>query len=227
MQVANHVQPAILPLPWVDKLIKKMQIRYGKKFAEQWGMLDPLEMRDEWAEELAGYTGAEIARGLDACRARTFVPTLPEFMMLCRPPLNLEISFHEAVHGMAQRRRGERGDWSHPAIFHAAVKLGSHDILNSTFQAIKSRWEKALNDQLTQKEWAPVPDAVVALPAPEKTQASNEEAKAAMNRMGAGGVLNKTGIEHKRWAHKIIDNPKGRSPTVIGMARRVLDEVAA
>lgn len=226
MQVVNHAQPAILPLPWVDKLIKKLQIMYGKKFAEQWGMIDPLEMRDEWAEELAGYTGAEIARGLDACRARTFVPTLPEFMMLCRPPLNLEISFHEAVHGMAQRRRGERGDWSHPAIFHAAVKLGSHDILNSTFQSIKSRWEKALNDQLMQKEWAPVPDAVVTLPAPAKTEASNEEAKAAMERMGAGDVLDKSGRDHKAWIKKILDNPKRDSYAARQMAERAAGEAA-
>lgn len=228
MQVAkkNEVQP--MPMLWVEKLVQKMQVLFGARFAQQWEGIDPKVMMAEWAEELAGYSGDEIKRGLDACRtmSKGFAPTLPEFMALCRPPINPEAAFYEAVKGMAARRNGERGEWSHPAIYHAGVEVGQHDLLNCGYGVMKVRWEKALSKQLEKGQWPEVPDVHAALPAPKKTEMSEEEAKKAMERLGAGDVLSKPKHDNKAWARQIVENPKGKSPTAVAMARRALNEVS-
>lgn len=229
MQLANQSNIQPLPAPWVDKLIQKMHVLFGAKFAQQWEGIGPETLKQEWAEELAGFTGPELARGLDACRglSRGFVPTLPEFMAMCRPPINPEIAFHEAVQGLAQRRKGNRGDWSHPAIYHATIGVGQHDMLNCTYATMRVRWEKALAAQLEKSEWPDIPEASLALPEPKKTELTNQQAQEAMERMGAGGVMNKTGRNHKRWAEKILADQKGRSPTVIAMAKAAMTGQAA
>lgn len=226
MQVVKQIAPDALPSAWVSRLLKKMQALYGAKFTQQWEGLDPLEIQQAWGEELAGFTGSELSRGLDACKQRPWPPTLPEFMTLCRPPILPEAAFHEAVRGLTARSRGERGAWSHVAIYHAAVNAGSHDVLSCTYAAIKSRWERALQDQLAKTEWPPVPDAHVALAAPKRTEASEAEAAAAMKSIGAAGVLDRKSGDMKNWARKIIANPKGRPLLVVSMAQQALREGA-
>ncbi len=218
MQLTN-AQP--LPTAWVSKIIQKMKMMYGTKFTQQWAGIDPADLQTEWAEMLAGYTGEELGRGLDACRTRTFPPTLPEYMTLCRPPVQLESAFHEAIQGLIARRRGERGEWSHPAIYHAACKVGTHDMLNGNYQALRGRWEKALTDLLLDRSIEPVPEPLQALPAPEPM--SKAEAQKVMSKLGAGNVLNKSGRDMKAWAHRVIANPNGYTQTALGMARRALE----
>ncbi|MGE4370808.1 MAG: hypothetical protein AB7E12_14135, partial [Burkholderiaceae bacterium] len=87
MQVAKPITPDALPLAWVSRLLKRMQALYGSKFTQQWEGLDPEEMQQAWAEELGGYSGPELSRGLDACKQKPWPPTLPEFMTMCRPPI--------------------------------------------------------------------------------------------------------------------------------------------
>lgn len=228
MQLAENVQMThALPAKWIAHLMMKMQAMYGAKFTQQWQGIDPGILQNEWAEQLAGFTGDELAAGLAACRERPFPPTLPEFMVLCRPPIRPEVAFHEAVHCLRQRQKGERGDWTHPAIYHAAISIGQHDIMNCSYVQLRTRWDKALSDQLAKGEWTPVPEASIALPEPRKTQMSDEEAKKAMQRLGAGGVLDKSGRDHKDWARKILDDPKGRPLAMVAMARRALEERAA
>lgn len=228
MQLAEHTQmtPA-LPTKWIARLMAKMQAMYGAKFTQQWQGIDPDILQNEWAEQLSGFTGDELAAGLAACRQRPFPPTLPEFMVLCRPPIKPEVAFHEAVYCLGQRRRGERGDWTHPAIFHAAVKVGQHDIMNAAYGHIRTRWDKALADELAKGDWDPIPDAHAALPEPRKTEMSDAEARKAMQRIGADKVLDKAGRDHKAWARKILENPKGRPLIAITMAKRALEDGAA
>lgn len=210
-----------LPAAWVSKLIAKMQVMYGAKFTQQWAGIAPDVLQAEWAEELAGFTGAELSRGLAGCRERTFPPTLPEFMVLCRPPLDADEAFHEAVIGLNQRRAGERGDWSHPAIYHAALAVGQFDVLNSTYTSIKARWGRALADQLAKGHWEPVPDVAPALPAPAPM--SREDAEKVMKQLGAGEVTNQSRRDHKAWARRIMENPKARSVIAVAMAERALE----
>lgn len=87
-----------LPRNWIEALFKKFLIRYGHLWADRYAGLDltPDEIVDEWATELGGFSPEEIKRGLDACRANKFPPTLPEFISLCRPAASVRPSADEA-----------------------------------------------------------------------------------------------------------------------------------
>lgn len=215
------------PLTWAVKLIENLHMLYGSKFMQQWEGIEKPKLAQFWADELNGFTAPEIKKGLAACRERPFPPTLPEFMVLCRPPIRSDAAFHEAVYCLRQRQKGERGDWSHPAIFYATLKVGQYDMLGASYSQMRSRWDRALADELAKGEWEPIPDPTPALPEPARTQNSDAEAKKAMTRLGIEGVLDQSKRDPKAWARKILDNPKGRTPAVIEMARRALGEGAA
>src|SRR5690606_4326501 len=127
----------------------EMMLLYGAKFAQQWAGLTPREIKAAWNQKLQGFTPEEIRRGLQSCLAHDWPPTLPEFIRMCRPSLNAEAAYHEAVAGMAARTKGERGEWSHPAVYWAAVRVTSHDLLSMGWQAIRARWEAAYRDVMS------------------------------------------------------------------------------
>ena len=153
---------------WVKALFAKLSARYGTLFADRYAGVPQDVLLAEWGAELAGFTGDDIRRGLDGCRDLKFPPTLPEFMALCRPPIEPHSAYMEAVRNMRERDFGKNPDWSHPAIYWAAVEVTYYDMRQSTYSAIKGRWERALADQLHQRTWAPIPQALPALPPPTK-----------------------------------------------------------
>jgi hypothetical protein len=156
-----------LPKQWVAKLFTKLTARYGTLFTDRYGGLALSEVQEEWAEELAGYTGNELQRGIDGCRGLKFPPTLPEFQMLCRPPLDPQVAFGEAIRNLAKRDQGEDAPWSHPAIFWASMEIGHFELRNSTYPQIKATWERVLSEQMAKRQHEPVPPAMRALPAPK------------------------------------------------------------
>jgi hypothetical protein len=138
-----------------------------------------------WSEAFieGQYTPEEIRRGFDACRKSfEWPPTLPEFLKACRPELDPEAAFYEAVAQMHKRRHPvRRGDelvaedvWSHPAIYWAAVRFGG-DLMNSTYSQVKGRWKAALDEAM--KDCPEVPPVRQALPAPGRTTVSAEEGR--------------------------------------------------
>jgi hypothetical protein len=136
----------------VASLFERLTVVFGRtKIAEMWTGLDPKLVRQEWAAGLADFTPEEINRGLAACRGRKFAPNLGEFAQLCRPVLDPEIAWYEAVEGMAARERCETGHWSHPAVYRAAMRL-SYDLRRSAFAGMRRRWEGALQDEFA-KGW--------------------------------------------------------------------------
>lgn len=147
-------------------------------------------------------------------------------MRLCRPWMDPEAAFHEAVAGMAARKRGEKGGWSHPAIYHVAVAVGTHDLLNCGYAVLRSRWERAFRDELARGQWEAVPAPAPALPAPGGTLATREDAAKAMAKMGAAGVVNSTGRDPRRWARRILVQAQesGRlpPPAVLRMAEAAI-----
>lgn len=145
--------------------------------------------------------------------------------------MNPETAYHEAVAGMVARNRGERGEWSHPGIYWAAVRVTSHDLLSMGWQAIRGRWEAALRDVMSKGRWEPVPDPAPALPAPSKASLSREQQRQAMEQVRSAAASTSLeracGRDSLAWARAVIAHPKGRTPTVLAMARRALDmEVA-
>lgn len=227
MQLATQSDslPDAIPLPWAAKLIERMQALYGAQFSRQWEGVPTARLVVVWAEELAGYSGEEIRRGLDACRSQKFPPTLPEFLVMCRPEMDAATAHQEAVQGMEARRRGQTGEWSHPAVYWAAVKVGQHDLLNMGWQAIKGRWEKALREQFAKSEWEPVPVPAVSLPSPGKTLATKEEAAARLAEMGAAQVLAPK-ANHRAWIDRVLEREKRGEKVPHGALKAARDAMA-
>ncbi len=190
-----------LPENWVEKLFHRMLLAYGKKFTDQWGGAESGDLIAFWSMELAGFTGAEIARGLKAMEAKDWPPTLPEFKRLCRPPVEPLTAYYEAVAGVQARANGEFGKWAHPAIYWAAMPL-SFDLGSQTYSQIRHRWEAALSEQMEKGEWLEIPQAMLTLAAPTK-EPSREEAAKTLKELKVEVKTPTSQIDHKRWA-KVI-----------------------
>ena len=171
-----------IPLAGVERLFEKLSSFYGSKFGDMWRGCDLEAVKKTWAEALAGATVGEVKRGLSACLSRTFPPTLPEFLMLCRPPVDYETAFLEACEQLRRRESGS-DEWSHPAIYWAAAKIGSFDMRNSSWGAIKARWTVALKAEMDKREWPEVPPRLEALPAPGEASITQEEAQRRITEM--------------------------------------------
>jgi hypothetical protein len=225
LTLASSTSTTALPEKWVERLFERMLLDYGRKFSEQWGGADTDALIAHWSRELAGYSGAELKRGLDALATRDWPPTLPEFKKLCRRPLDAMHAYYEAVAGVQARAQGEYGKWSHPAVYWAAMPL-SFDLGSQTFSQIKPRWEAALNEQLDKGEWPEIPQPMVALPAPGKTKTSREEASRILRELGAATIVKDfRGGDGRAWAKKLLAQEAAGeklTPTQVSMAREAL-----
>lgn len=199
-----------------------MLLTFGKKYTDQWGAIDPDGLRDFWALQLAGYSAAEIRRGLAALGERDWPPTLPEFKRMCRPPLDPVAAYYEAVEGVQARERGERGTWSHPAIFWAAAKIGAYDLKNVGYAQIAKRWETALQAFFEAECDDPIPDPALALPAPGKAVLSRDSAARLLADLGASGVL-KRSANPRAWIDRIRERQRAGDPTLTAAAIRAAD----
>ena len=180
---------------WVDRLCGRLSASYGARFGDMWAGLNLALVKAAWAEDLADLTTEEIALGVAACKRRDWPPTLPEFLSLCRPSLDPEQAFSEAVQQMALREQG-RDRWSHPAIYWSAVTVGSFDLRNASWSAIKGRWSRVLQAELAKGEWPEVPPRLPALPAPGETMPDPAKIEAAIRQ--ANKAMRNVG--DKQWA---------------------------
>jgi hypothetical protein len=227
LTLASSTSTEALPEAWVERLFERMLLDYGKKFTDQWGTADTDKLIAHWARELAGYSGPELKRGLDALSSREWPPTLPEFKKLCRRPLDATAAYYEAVAGIQERASGKYGKWSHPAIYWAAMPL-AFELREQQYSQVKARWESALQEQFEKGEWAEIPQPMVALPAPGKTRTTREEAAQRLRDIGAATVVKDAwGNDPKRWAKRILqrvaEGDKELLPIQIRFAREALD----
>lgn len=180
------------------------------------------EWEEAWAAafDAEGITPTDIALGIKNCtRMFDWPPSLPEFLKACRPHLEPNVAFFEAMRGMQARSAGKTGDWSHPAVFYAALVVGQYEMMNQSYPQLKARWEKAFSEQLALGQWPEIPPAVEALPAPART----EEGKAQIRKVSsmASDALS-SGKDHKRWAKQALANPKGKCMFTIESAKATL-----
>lgn len=69
---------------WIDALFAKLGRMYGATFAALWAGIPLPDLKAEWMESLAPFTGQQIAWALDAIRKECDVaPTLPRFLRYC------------------------------------------------------------------------------------------------------------------------------------------------
>lgn len=196
-----------LPKEWVERLFERLAMMYGAKFLDQWANVDNAMLKRAWAEDLAGYTPDELRRGLDACKTRTFPPTLPELMQLCRPVLSAEKAYYEAVSQMALRPSGE-DVWSHPAVFWTARKISEFDLRNSSWSAIKGRWTQAFEACMAAGIWPEIPAAMKQLAAPGKQDVPIEKSQQRIKALASGLMDSHQQRPGKGWARKIIEDEK-------------------
>lgn len=168
-----------LPEHWTERIFQVMENRYGAKWQDGFGGIPRKRVRQAWGEDLADMTGDEIRRGLDACPLAhpTWPPTLPEFMLLCRPAIDAKAEWTEAREQMAVRMRGQDEDrWSRPQVYWAAVTVGNYDLQTFGWETIRHRWERALAAALDN----PVPEYMEpqhALPKPGAQCVTREVAR--------------------------------------------------
>lgn len=155
-------------IEWIERLFSRFAAYYGARFHDMWGGQRLDDVLAIWADELGDLTPDEMVRGVAAAKIAKFPPTLPEFIAMCRPPLDPESAFNEAVQQMALRDQG-RDAWSHPAIYWSAATIGAFDLRNASWSAIKPRWSRVLQAELAKGEWPAVPPRLDALPAPGST----------------------------------------------------------
>ncbi len=157
-----------------ERVFERLATIYGARLADLWRGCDQGAIKDTWGRALSQYSTSEIRRGLQGCLTRPWPPTLPEFLALCRPPIDHEAAYREAVEQI--RLRGDGLDrWSHPAIYWTAVRITEHELHSSSWASIKSRWTAALNEELEKGQWPEVPPPRPALVAPGQSFTSREE----------------------------------------------------
>lgn len=218
------------PLSWVESLFQRMEAMYGSKFLDMWRGADPAIVKALWAGEMGKLSREELKHGYAALMSQDWPPSLPAFVKLCKPTVEPLHAYYEAVNGVQARARGEIGKWSHPAVYWAAMPM-SFDLSSQTYSQMKGRWEKAFADEMEKGEWEPIPQPMVALPAPGKADLSREKAAASLRNLGASGILSNTGRDQKRWARKLLqreaEGDKTLTPWQIKCAREALNQEAA
>ncbi len=181
----SQAKPSALPEPWIERLFSKFEAIYGARFADAWKGCNLANVKVVWAEVLGGYSREELAAGVAKCLSRDWPPTLPEFLKLCRPPIDHHAALIEAVEQMALRE-SDRDQWSHPAIYWAAVKIGAYDLSRKTLKDLEPEWRKAFGDQLALGQWPEIPWRLPALPEPGQTHSRDvgrETIKAMLERL--------------------------------------------
>ena len=78
------------------RLISKMRINYGKKFADQWAGVDVEELKQAMVEAYQGLTVEDFARGVNRMKQEQWPPTIPEFRAWCEPKTDDWLGSHEA-----------------------------------------------------------------------------------------------------------------------------------
>lgn len=193
-----------LPDAWAERLFQRMEDRYGSLWVERYGAFPRERVKRSWAEDLGDLSRDELARGVAACRDAKFPPTLAEFRASCRPPLDYEAAFLEAVEQMRLRDEG-KDKWTQGAAYWAAVRLG-RDLQTLPYVAIKGRWHAALDAAAAQVASgelpAQVPVRTVSLPAPGGTSASKERVREHLAALVAS--LKATKPDPLAWARKIL-----------------------
>jgi hypothetical protein len=211
-----------LPTAWIEKLFERMAALYGSKFADMWRGTDPEQVKALWSQELGKLSREEVTKGAQALMTLEWPPSLPQFINLCRPKLDAQKAFVEALNGLVARDRGEVGVWSHPAVFWAAVSVGGFDMKNSTYPQIQARWRVALEDELAKGDWAEIPKPVVALPAVKVAADVAQKYLAQLQPFSAES----NGVDHKRWAKRILERhaqgDKRLLPIQVSMAQAAL-----
>lgn len=202
------------PMGW---LFGEIYGRFGNAFIDKFRsgeIVDDCDlgienMKAVWSQQIRahGMHLREIKRGLQACDRLRFPPSWPEFFALCRPVPIVDDAIREAVAQIPLRASG-KDEWTHPAIYWAARKVGFQDVTTLPADLLRRRMDVAMASVLAE-EVLPVPPATVrpALPSPEVTEEEVQKARAtiAVRLQSAGKKTSAVG-DKLDWARRIMDD---------------------
>jgi len=214
------------PAPkFIERLFQRLHADYGTLWLDRFVGLDIHQAKLDWAAELGQLSVDEIVHGLSRLPPK-FPPGLSEFKALCRPPVEAERAWHEAVAGAAARERGEFGRWSSPVVYWAYVEFGAFDLKHRSFKDSKARWEQVLEfvgRVHAEGGLEAIPEPAPQLPAPEQTYTEPHVAHENVERVKRAleDALKPRG-DYKDWARRMIANPEGKSITSLQMAHKAL-----
>ena len=167
----------------VEALFSEFEALYGSRFADMWRHTDVAYVKSMWAGALGSLTADEIRTGLSGCRDRPWPPSLPEFMMLCRPESDAEKAFVLAQEQVSRRLCGE-DVWPERALYWAAVAFGFYDLRSMSWSLAKNRWSRIWAEKRQREtELPPVPAAREALVAPGRNLTDAETARRHLARL--------------------------------------------
>lgn len=168
--------PALGKAP-IDHLWGKLDAMYPNRWKSAFSTEGSLmAWRDEWAQAFVEerLTMQEIRTGLETCRrALDWPPSLAEFIKACRPTPSIDAALHEAVEQM-RLRAYDKDNWSHPAIYWAALDVGEFELRNLPEERVRPRFADALKRWMAKSDIPPVPARRTALPAPGGTTPDRE-----------------------------------------------------
>ncbi len=187
------------PNAWLEKrlvrgesttLIHELFARLSAMYSNRWASAFPSQASidawsETWADALAeeGITPHMAAEGVRTCRRRhDWPPSLPEFLKACRPPIDYEAAFEEAVVQMRARDTGD-DKWTHPAIYWAALDFGPWELRQASWATAKTKWARILDRFLADQNLPPVPARLVALPSPGKTHPDQEKVRSMIEQL--------------------------------------------
>lgn len=203
----------------IDYLFKRLAMLYPRRWVDQFKTNEELEdWKVCWAEELAerGVNFDEVKIGLNRCiELYDWPPSFPEFLKACRPSLDYESAFNEAVQQMNIRSEG-RDEWSNPAIFHAAAGIGVD--MNNPYQTIKNRWATALDKAIEGVKNGSLSNVIEKrvqpsgyLPSPKREHGYSEVAKRELARIEE--ILNR----EPAWKKNIREKGMNTSSPAVGL----------
>lgn len=212
----------------MDHLFNRLDGAYPHKWRSNFPNQQAIDnWCESWAEafEEEGITPNDVKAGLKACRSRyDWPPSCAEFIKACKPSVDSLAAYYEAVNGMSARERGEMGEWGHPAVFWAAVQVSAFDLLNQTYASVKTRWEKALQEQMDKGEWVAIPKAMLALPDPGKSKSAKEHATKMIQQYKAEDVIKGPHSDHRRWIAKVFERQKKKDDSLPSISVKFAQE---
>ncbi|MFM0662973.1 replication protein P [Paraburkholderia sediminicola] len=197
-----------LGISLLDHLYNRLDGIYPTRWKAQFPNERAIEnWREAWAEafEEERIDTRMVSDALRMCRkTHDWPPSLAEFLKACKPIINVDAALHEAVNQMHARQLC-KDQWSDPAIFWAAVKVGEFDLLSLPFAALKPRFEAALTN-VREGEVLPVPARVPALQAPGKSESTREYGRQRLNELSASNLIRKVSQGgNLAWAYRAIE----------------------
>ncbi|MFZ6690245.1 hypothetical protein [Undibacterium sp. SXout20W] len=192
-------------LVWTQKLFKYMEACYGNRFLDMWINSDLDAVMHVWAVKLMQMTADELRRGRASLDSRDWPPTLPEFIKMCRPGLDPQVAYYEALEQGRAREEGRENIWSSPAIYWAWRSVGAFEFRNQSYQTLRVRWEKALADELGKGNWEPIPLTALQVGFDKKSTVMSKRGAVELNKMVSKLTTTKgSDFDHLGWARKIV-----------------------